>query len=927
MAEAVPDQVFLGWDKTLLEAVKDWLMMDASALAETLIVVPTANSGRRLRLALSEEGGGLLAPHVMPPSKLFGVEGAASRSQLLWAWARAIQSIKVSDFPHLFPNHPEGALNSFHSAMALARQMLSLRDSLADVDKGFREVLEVSPEKDRWRELGQLEAYMLQVLKDWKLRDAIWAQRERAGAPVLPVGVSRIVVAGVPDPALLALKALQTHCASGIPVTVLMHAPEEERDTFSPWGVPLAKDWNTKMIPFPNWEECLHVVDSASDAANHVVKLFAENETSSSDAALALCDVSFGPALQRSMEAAGWPLYDPDGKSVLDSGVIRLLGCCGELLRHPKPFDAVRELVRLPGAEMFLPNHMGCKRAAQLMDELHHRHLPETLEDAQALASGKARSVLDAVVQKLREIKLGQTASGLSKWLAVWLQKADRNFARQVEPTLAEVIDAIEYLEAQGQEIEPQEAMEMLIVSLGGVRLSLEKGDEVLDLQGWLEVSYDPAQHLVLAGMHEGCVPDSAMEDVFIPDSLKKELGMRNASGRCARDAFLLYTALKSREQRGKVDAIVARFNDVGEARKPSRLLMRYEGKELSRIVTHLFAEAKSEPSVAGAWTRDWTLNLPDVENGYLLDSPRSLSPSAIKDYMSCPLRFFLKRVVKMEVFEAEKREMDALDFGNLCHKVLEIFGNDTSIRDSVDEEEIADYLSATLDQCVENDYGKSIHLPLMVQVESARERLRAFASQQVMERVAGWRIVETEFKVGHDEVPWYFAGHPIRMTVDRIDYNEVDKRWRVWDYKTTGKAKSPEEQHLKSWREEENRLLLGELYPKKGRQSKYGRRWADVQLPLYAAFVRDHFQADDLPGVGYINLPRAVNDVKFLSWYDFDENMLEHALVWAKGAVEGITAGNYQQAAVYPASERGWDDFEELAPDGLAAAFGLEQG
>lgn len=923
MAELFPERVFLGWNVPLIDSVKDWLLADQDLLSETLVVVPTSNSGRRLRLALSAEGGGVLSPHVISPSRLFDVDGVTSRSQQLWAWVKAVQSIQPKDFPNLLPNHPGTALKSFRAAMALARQMHNLRDTLADADKSFHDALACSPEKNRWLELCELETRMFQVLKSWKLRDAVQAKRERSNAPNIPVGVSRIVVACVPDPSLLALNSLQAHMGSNIPITVLIHAPDDESSGFDAWGVPCPLIWNNKTIPFPEWQSRLHLVDSASEAANRAVSLFSELKTDSEAAALALCDISFAPALDRAFNSAGWPLYDPEGQPIMDSGIARLVMCCADLLRNVCSFDAARELVRVPGAEMFLPLKISRKHAAMLMDKLHHKHLPETMDDARYLASGEELKIINSISSRLDEMKSGNISVVIRSWLVAWLKETDEDLARKAELASAEVVDAIEHIELHGDGVSAQEAMEMLTESLGGVKTSSGKGDEVLDMEGWLEVSYDSAPHLILAGMHEGCVPDGAIDDAFVPNSLKKELGLRDAAARCARDAFLLSAALHSRKGNGRVDALVASFNDAGEACKPSRLLMRYEGKELAEVVNHLFAEIQSGDSPVGPWTRDWDLKFPHVVNKYLSNPPRPLSPSAIKDYMACPLRFFLKRIAKMKTYDAEKREMDALDFGNLCHQVLEVFGNDESIRDSLDAEAIADYLSEALNQTIEKIYGKKINLPLMVQVESARERLRVFASKQAHERAAGWRIIATEFKVGGDDAPWQLGGHPISMMIDRIDFNEESKQWRVLDYKTTGKAKSPQEQHLKAWKEVENRPCLGELYPPR-RKGSAERRWAEVQLPLYAAFVREHFKTGDLPGVGYVNLPRAVSDVEFHSWSGFDEATLDHALVWAEAAIEAIAAGDYRQAAVFPAGERDWDDFAELAPDGLAKAFNL---
>ena len=46
----------------------------------------------------------------------------------------------------------------------------------------------------------------------------------------------------------------------------------------------------------------------------------------------------------------------------------------------------------------------------------------------------------------------------------------------------------------------------------------------------------------------------------------------------------------------------------------------------------------------------------------------------------------------------------------------------------------------------------------------------------------------------------------------------------------------------------------------------------------------------------------------------------------WAEAAVGKIRAGDFAQAARYPTSMRDWDDFAELAPDGLERAFGLPE-
>ncbi|MBT8037572.1 MAG: PD-(D/E)XK nuclease family protein [Verrucomicrobiae bacterium] len=917
-----PGREFLGWDAPLLDSVTTWLLNKPEDLSRMLVVTPTSNSGRRLRLALSNDGG-VLAPHVMAPSRLFEVDGVATRQQSLWAWTHVIQQLDVEDFPHLFPSHLPGSTRGFSAALALARQMVTLRDMLAEGDADFRVAQNQSSEKERWRELATLESEMLQCLGRWKLRDSVLATREKAHAPVLPPGVSQVVVACVPDPTLLASRALENILASGVPVTVLVHAPSSEADSFDSWGVPRTDVWTQKEIDIPDWSQRLHVVDSSTEAAELCERLFAEEKSPSDGAALALCDATFAPALQKTFGSAGWPLFEPDGSGIADTGVMRMLRVMRDLVGRGQSFEALREWVRLPGTETFLPPKTSRHWASGMLDKLHLEHLPETISDAAALASSHTQPILDAVTAKLDELTPGKLAGTLRTWLSDWLMVADAAVAQAAEAGLAEALEAVDHMESHGDYPQPDEVFEMLAESVQSTRVTNDRSATVLDLQGWLELSYDPAPHLVLAGMHEECVPEGTADDAFVPDSLRKNLGLRDSHGRFARDAFLLQSALRSRSESGRVDAVVARFNDAGEARKPSRLLMRQHGAKLAAVVNHLFAESRSSQSRGGPWHRDWSLNFPQVKNPYAPgDEPRKISPSAIKDYLNCPARFFLKRIVGMHPYESGKREMNAMDFGNICHGVVESFGKDNSIRDSTDAGEIDAYCSDQLDRQMEAKYGRRISLPLMVQLESARERLRAFAVKQAAERALGWKIVATELRVGVDDIAWEIAGHPVNMTIDRIDCHEDEKRWRVWDYKTSGKAHHPQDQHQATWKDQENRPLLAELIPAEGRKKE--RRWSDVQLPLYAAFVQQHFNTSELPEVGYINLPRAVSDVDFCRWTGFDPSVVDHARTWAEAAVEKIRAGEFSQPAILPLNEREWDDFGELAPDGLTAAFGI---
>ena len=64
------ERVFLGWDRPFLTRATDWLLEQCDPLPSLLVMVPTTQSGRRLRESLTERMGALLAPAIMTPGSL-----------------------------------------------------------------------------------------------------------------------------------------------------------------------------------------------------------------------------------------------------------------------------------------------------------------------------------------------------------------------------------------------------------------------------------------------------------------------------------------------------------------------------------------------------------------------------------------------------------------------------------------------------------------------------------------------------------------------------------------------------------------------------------------------------------------------------------------------------------------------------------------
>jgi hypothetical protein len=98
----MPPRVFLDWTHPLLPALTAWLLAQSTLpgapdLAHVVVVLPTSESGRRLResLALAAGDTGLLSPVIITPEVLLtwsteNLPGLAERGETIAAWAAVL---------------------------------------------------------------------------------------------------------------------------------------------------------------------------------------------------------------------------------------------------------------------------------------------------------------------------------------------------------------------------------------------------------------------------------------------------------------------------------------------------------------------------------------------------------------------------------------------------------------------------------------------------------------------------------------------------------------------------------------------------------------------------------------------------------------------------------------------------------------------
>ena len=925
-------RVFLDWTRPLCDTVPEWLLAGARGLTDlrdTTLVVPTRQSGWRLRGALpvaaDARGAALLSPAIVSAPILLTPPATGTRIasdlQSLIAWCAVLKAVQPGDCEAFLGSRQNDPANTGW-ALQTARRLQALRQELAD---GGLTVAEVAArgtqlvEAHRWAAMAELERRYTTQLADWRLQDAIAATIAYARTGPAPAGQRHIVLACVPDPPRLLLRMLDRWAAEGLQITALIAAPappagpatsEPLDDLFDPWGCPRPEGWSPRLIDLA--DDDLHLLATPEDQACRVAELIeaalkaARTQPSEGHPLIAIGapDNETIAPLQRELESRELTVFNPQNRPFADTRLFRLLQSLLDL-RKRAGYAETATLLRHPDV-------LACfGQGANLLrdiDATQAEFLPVTLDDLLARARNRPLG------RALRQCAAWREALHTSP-LAPALRLILQTIYAQRELTVGDRDDdafrqSIDCLDSALRELEEtagampagDEIADALLVRLQSASLKPERQDEDLDLEGWLELAWNPAPLLFVTGMNEGLVPDGRIADVFLPDTLRRELSLRDDRQRMARDAYLLSALVAQRQQGGRVILLSGRTSLAGDPLRPSRLLFRCPDDRLASRVMALYRDVPPSRS-ASAFATSFKLQpsrVPAAERSRTV--LEHLSPTAFRDYLQCPLRFYLKRVLKMTPRDDLAREPDALAFGNLVHDVL----REMAIAPDRpwacgDAALLAHWLETALNRRATELYGPHPWLGVELAREAAIQRLHAFAQRQVDWHAQGWLIAEDQ---GEIDKSCIIGGLRVIGRIDRID-RKPSGELCVLDYKTSEKADPPQATHLRNARQEEP---LPESVVRAGTaQSKRDRRWTDLQLPLYREMLRAETKAS--VSLGYVCLGASQGDTGFKVWDDYTDALHESALRCAGAVVQRIRDGTFWP----PGDVRGSDDFAGL--------------
>ena len=912
-------KLHLDWDQALLPSVTQKLLekkLDKWIdLSNTLIVVPTLQSGRRLReslaLAATETSRAMLPPLILTSDSILTEAlkdtNIASETCVTAAWMKVLEKINPNQFKTLFPIQ---STQTTEWQLGMAYRFMQLRNELGQEGFSMKDtadkVANLGLETERWHQLAKLEAIYLNELQSRNLIDPQQARCEAADNYQPPASIDRIILAATPDPQILPLRALQ-QASKHLPVEVWIYGPDE--NLFDDSGQPLSKKWAERALTLEAWKCQLETLPDLKTTAKFIARNL--KEAAPESVLIGLASTELNPFVTEKLDCESIPNYDPKGIALHHSGLGRLAELLIQLVED-SGISTVRTLLQHPDIQQWANAVSSNEQELKVLDKIAEEHLPANLkallqfcrEPALSQTLGKIRTLRDdlvcsknfaqALARALQTIYASNRKQTRDHANVLWPEQAEA--IRQLLNTAKEATDLFDLLPSEFEHTAFKHA-------LRNTRIYPDRPKNAHDLLGWLELLWNDSPHLILAGVNEGIVPESIIGDAFLPEALREALGFRINEQRLARDAYLLEAICRRRAKNGRVDIIVPKSSSDGTPLKPSRLLFQSTSKTLLSRTEKLFTETATT-RMNHSHSQTWELSPP---KGLVM--PESLSVSSLKDYLKCPFRFFLRHIMKMRTFDVEARELTPAKFGTLFHDtVAHLKGR--VLDATIQQDDLARELCKIADNELEQLCGQDLSFALRLQREALVARINAFCQRQVEDVQAhgNTTICEAEIKFSIE-----IENIMIQGVIDRID--KRDGRTELIDYKTADSPKTPQEVHLsKIIRKEPPSHLPPEAHFDYEGNLYY---WTDLQLPLYALSKKE--SEGNHPKVAYFNLAKTLDKSRLATWDNFTESHIASAYKCAEAIIKQIQSGIFWPPN--PNVRETWDDFAPLFPKGIESS------
>ncbi len=350
--------------------------------------------------------------------------------------------------------------------------------------------------------------------------------------------------------------------------------------------------------------------------------------------------------------------------------------------------------------------------------------------------------------------------------------------------------------------------------------------------------------YVFIGGLVDGEFPTRYQPEIFLSGSYKKDEYRHILEDRyhfyqtlcCAKKRLYLSYAMKDEKKEFTpstfVNDLLRLFSvkeksskDYSELVYSKSELMKYAAtldleKDLERLETLGINAEKlktdlsvdklrlEDPFGETEFTGNISINVPEEAKTKLAEqAEKQYSASQLEEYAKCPFQYFLKRLLQLETIEEPTEELESFELGSIIHSILYEFYSTIKEKDII------------LSRCDEATFKQAEKLIFSI-AEKKIEKLRLNSTMIFFERekilgIAGnkkksilYKFLEEErnnsegfipqyFELGFgkfkdskdDDASKYFIGNVrVRGKIDRIDVKQDDNKFKIIDYKLSGK-------------------------------------------------------------------------------------------------------------------------------------------
>lgn len=355
--------------------------------------------------------------------------------------------------------------------------------------------------------------------------------------------------------------------------------------------------------------------------------------------------------------------------------------------------------------------------------------------------------------------------------------------------SLKHLMQLEEQVKKHSQQLEPKTLARLVIQAFEQAKVPFS-GEPTygLQLMGFLETRVLDFENLVILSANEGKLPRGNRHQSYIPFAIRKAFKMPTF---IEHDAIYAYHFKRILQRARNITIFYNTEVAIDGSGEKSRYIWQLKELFPSAAVSEAtYQMGLTKTSQNTNLTIEKHQEIVDQMQRFILTDgqAKSLSPTAVRHYLDCSLRFYFRYIVRLKEREEETHEIDARDFGNIVHDSLESIYR-TFEGELLDKENLAQLKnSSAIKQAVDASLSK--YFRDAGPVLSGKDLLQ----QQVIEKLLV-KVIENDFRlaplqlVGSEmtlKVPLELDADKsvlLQGTLDRVHHD--GKLVNIIDYKT----------------------------------------------------------------------------------------------------------------------------------------------